>query len=84
MTPLLRSLAPACNGRGVGAYLDSQMAGNSCGVLVPFLTTVCCEEDDMGVFQTIRGCRSDPVTSLVVYPQSSNIDWVWIKLPQRL
>lgn len=56
------------------ACIDPCMRGNDRGVLLPLPSGVQREVNDIGLLENMRGSRFDPVTSLIAYSNSSEVD----------
>lgn len=52
-------------------------------MLVPLLSGVSREVDDIGLLQVIRDCNFDSAALLIAYNRVSEVDWVWVEPAQR-
>lgn len=67
-------LAAAPDGSVNVAYVNSRMGGKGGGVLVPLSSSIHCKVDDIGLLEFVCASGFDPVTSLISYSQSAEVD----------
>lgn len=76
---LLSFLAAARDGAVGVACIDRRMGSNGQGALVLLPSCVRREVDDIGLLEIIRGSTFDPVTSVIAYSRSSEVDRAWVE-----
>lgn len=65
------------------AGLDSKMGGNGCGARVALPSVFCRKVDYIAILKIIHGFGFASIRSLVVYRDTSKIDWEWPELLQH-